>query len=446
MDNFTCVDRIRDKQNRIVRYVLLNTNTHKFVKVEPDNLKNALRNKKINVLNLQVTSDNRLLLKEAKFQNKVDKSNEKYEDNIHIHKHLEDKVDKLMQEMLKFKTSDGDGRLIKLLKLNTSGDTNTFILEINNEDKPILTFRYRKNILDTTGKTYKANVIIQLLSIKTDNKEILADSSEEFKTVIIKYNTETKKLDYDIERLTKDFIEYIAIECLELCKKYGITSNDIKNERTKLLSNLRKTGIKCTVNGLAVLSLVGLLTGCGSVPQTEVNQPVVSGQSVQQNYRTYECDYHTLNLFRTRIITEVDGQKVTIEGNIVKLIEDPLVMKDADGNILAEASDKYNIIDNDDHSILVDGQIEVVMSGEFNLIGKSYKLYNKDGEQFGAFERSVIGFGATIKDMNNNLIAEYSKSIIGDYTIKVYDNDYISDKGALMTTAAFVSDDIYDSR
>ena len=186
------------------------------------------------------------------------------------------------------------------------------------------------------------------------------------------------------------------------------------------------------------ISCIGLM-GCGSTATV----PVTPSTTVQatQSYRTYSCDYKTLSL-NTKITTNLDGDEVTIKGNIFRLFTDPLTMVDAKGTILAEATDAYNLITEDDHTIIIDGEVDVIMCGNFNLIGKSYKLYDKEGNQIGNFTRNKLtSMGAKITDMDGNVIAEYSRGLLmNDFTVTINDNDKMSDKSVLLIMASFVSD------
>ena len=160
---------------------------------------------------------------------------------------------------------------------------------------------------------------------------------------------------------------------------------------------------------------------------------------------TYDCDYHTLSL-KTYITTNYNGREVEISGNLVKLVTDPLTMKYRDsGEIIAYADDKYHILDQDTHNITVNDELEVCVDGDFNIIGESYTLYNAQGEYIGKATFSVWGYSGTIYDANDNIIATFSKNIIDDYTVYIYQNDVLSDESILMLTASYMSDAKYDS-
>jgi len=170
-----------------------------------------------------------------------------------------------------------------------------------------------------------------------------------------------------------------------------------------------------------------------------------SGKSAGTNGRKYECDYHTISL-NTEISTQIDGVEVTISGNLFKFVTDPLKMTDPSGNVLASADDSYNIISQDDHSIVVDGEFEVCIAGNVDIIGESYDLYDHNGIKVGYAEFSAFGYSGGIYDVNGKVAADYSRAFaMNDYTVTVYDNNICSDKAMLMLVASYVSDYHYDN-
>ena len=60
--NYTCIKRVRTSSNKIIKYKLQD-NTGKIIEVYPKELKQAIRENKITVVNLTLTSDNKLLYK-----------------------------------------------------------------------------------------------------------------------------------------------------------------------------------------------------------------------------------------------------------------------------------------------------------------------------------------------------------------------------------------------
>ena len=185
---------------------------------------------------------------------------------------------------------------------------------------------------------------------------------------------------------------------------------------------------------VAILMLVGL-SACGSTSNTEVNT---------ENAHVYECDYKSLNI-NTKITTTLDGEEISIVGNIFRLFTDPLTVKDSKGNILGYAGDVYGIISQDDHGIYIGDSFDINMCGNVDLWGESYKLKDSEGNVVGTVEFNMSNTGGTIKDANGNLIAKYSSALfMNDYTVTIYDNDVCSDMSILMIVASYVSDYMAD--
>lgn len=449
MSNFICIDRKRDKNGNIVEYSIQNTDTKLVSRVSPQYVKCVIQNGQAIVQNLTLTSDGRLILSNDKFQKSVENPKFKRVPSVESEA-LERQVDRFMCDLLSFRYSKNTSKVLRATNFNPKGDENTATLLVNTEligsNKPVeIMLRYRKVSRKYRGSSCAVSVIIQVLGIGYQGNLAYTTNNSELKLTGMLYNSIDCKLQYDISKYGKDFLDFVARECMRLCERnINVKKPQVKHTVDGLLKSFRKRGIQLGVSTMIILCCTGMLTGCGST--LNAYSEVDSGTEATENCRVYECDYKTLAL-NTKIVTEVDGETVTIKGNIFRIVTDPLVMVDSDGNVLGEATDTYKFLTNDDHAILIDGQVDVVMSGDFNIIGKTYQLYDKDGNQIGKFERSVmLGLSATIKDIDGNLIAEYSKlSFFNDYTVKIYDNDKMSDKSVLLIMASFVSDDMADS-
>ena len=178
------------------------------------------------------------------------------------------------------------------------------------------------------------------------------------------------------------------------------------------------------------------LSACGSTTSIGTNT---------ETGRVYECDYKSLNI-NTKITTTLDGEEISIVGNIFRLLTDPLTVKDSKGDVLGYAGDAYGIISQDDHGIYVGDSFDINMCGNVDLWGESYKLKDSEGNVVGTVEFNMSNTGGTIKDANGNLIAKYSSALfMNDYTVTIYDNDVCSDMSILMIVASYVSDYKADS-
>jgi len=161
--------------------------------------------------------------------------------------------------------------------------------------------------------------------------------------------------------------------------------------------------------------------------------------------RVYKCDYKSLSI-NTKITTTLDGEKISITGDIFRLFTDPLTVKDSKGNILGYAGDVYGIVSQDDHGIYVGGEFIVNMCGNVDLWGESYKLKDSNGNVVATAEFNASNTRGNIRDIKGNLIATYSSSFfMNDYTVTIYDNNICSDLSILMIMASYVSDYMADS-
>jgi len=185
---------------------------------------------------------------------------------------------------------------------------------------------------------------------------------------------------------------------------------------------------------LLIVLLVINLVACGDV---ETNT---------DNGRIYKCDYKSLNL-NTKITTTYNGNEITISGNILKILTDPLTVKDSTGNVIGYAGDVFGFISQDDHGIYVDNTFEINMCGNVDLWGESYKLKDGNGNVVGTVEFNVTNTSGSIVDTSGNLIATYSSPLMAnDYTVTIYDNNVCSDLAILMIMSSYVSDFKADAR
>lgn len=67
-----CIDKYRDTRGNIFGYLLVDMNNNPMT-ITPDDLKNKIKNRELNVINMTLTSDNRLIDKEI--NNKLNKAN-----------------------------------------------------------------------------------------------------------------------------------------------------------------------------------------------------------------------------------------------------------------------------------------------------------------------------------------------------------------------------------
>lgn len=188
---------------------------------------------------------------------------------------------------------------------------------------------------------------------------------------------------------------------------------------------------------LVTILMIINLSACGSTEYV--------AETNTETSRAYRCDYKSLNI-NTKITTILNGEEISIVGNIFTLLTDPLTVKDSDGNVLGYAGDAYGIISQDDHGIYIGGEFDVNMCGNVDLFGESYKLKDSEGNIIAMAQFNILNTSGSIEDTDGNLIATYSSiPYMNDYTVTIYDNNICSDMSILMIMASYVSDYMADN-
>jgi uncharacterized protein YxjI len=160
----------------------------------------------------------------------------------------------------------------------------------------------------------------------------------------------------------------------------------------------------------------------------------------------YECDVKNLRL-STDIIISRGGEKISkVTGNIFRLVEEPLTMKDMDGNKMAYAGDDYHFIAQDSHVIIADGVVAAEMVGRFKLFGEKYDIYDSDGNKMATVKFNWWDTSGEMYDPEGKLIADYSSFILfNDFDVRITDDCEIDDTTVLMIFCSYYSDQKYDS-
>ena len=195
--------------------------------------------------------------------------------------------------------------------------------------------------------------------------------------------------------------------------------------------NVRKRSVWVTV-GIIVLLLVVLrpIFGFGSL----------------EDYSEYECDVKNFR-FSTEIIIREDGEKIAkVKGNIFRIVEDPLTMRDMAGNRIAFAGDDYHFISQDSHVIIADGKVMAEMVGRVKLFGEKYDIYDSNGMKLATVEFNFTDTYGEMRDPVGRLIAEYGSFIFfNDFDVRVSPDCQLDENTVLMIFASYYSDQAFDS-
>ena len=163
------------------------------------------------------------------------------------------------------------------------------------------------------------------------------------------------------------------------------------------------------------------------------------------NYTQYDCDVKYLSL-STDIQISKDSEKIgTVSGNIFRIVEDPLTMKDTDNNRIAYAGDTYHLISQDSHVIVVGDTVTAEMVGLFKLFGERYDIYNANGEKIARAEFNYLNTGGEVYNADGTLIATYGSFVLfNDFNVKISNESNIDTNTLLMIFCSYFSDQKYD--
>lgn len=145
--------------------------------------------------------------------------------------------------------------------------------------------------------------------------------------------------------------------------------------------------------------------------------------------------------------TKTEELLFTAKGNYIRIVTDPLTLYDENGETkLGYASDEFHLISQDSHVIYTNnGERNLELVGAFQIFGDKYDIYV--GENLVArAEFNPFNTYGTIKDVNGNIIADYtSRLMFNDFTIQITNNNLFSDEELALIFASYYSDQKYDS-
>lgn len=170
-----------------------------------------------------------------------------------------------------------------------------------------------------------------------------------------------------------------------------------------------------------------------------IDFPIARAKDVVHKHK---ANVKTLNL-NTEIEVSSEGTTVyTIKGRIMRLVEDPLLMYDTEGNLIASADDSYHIIAQDTHQISVNGTgEEIKMVGKISFFDEqSYDIFVGE-EKVAVAKFNRFNTHGTIKDMSGTVMAEYTSPIIfNDYTVSITSHNIFSEEATDLIMASYYSD------
>ena len=164
------------------------------------------------------------------------------------------------------------------------------------------------------------------------------------------------------------------------------------------------------------------------------------------NYVQYDCDVKVLRLSTDIKITSNEQDIGSVTGNVFRIVEDPLTMKDPLGNELAYAGDDYHFIAQDSHTIVVEDTVIAEMGGLWKLFVNLYDIYNADGEKIAYAEFNWLNTSGELYNADGKLIATYGSFVFfKDFTVKISKECELDSTTVLMIFCSYYSDQLYDN-
>lgn len=349
-----------------------------------------------------------------------------------------------MQDLLKFNYVEGADKLLKVEKLQTERGINTFGIRVKNivpnSKDTMFWFKYAKRPSDDS---INIGVDIELLAFQVQGQSAWQVNKDGIFKIFT--NNDIKY----VAPAQLRFIDYLKTMSLQMINNMGEGSTEKKRTFVNKYTGLfKKIKFPCAA-ALCIIAACYSYFVFSQPPKT-LNTSDVAVETVvsEEEQKEIKCDYKVMSL-GTNIKMKLNNKNVKVVGSIFTgKIVDPLKMVDSDKNVIARATDEYNILNTNNHTIIVGDNVEAVMHGDFNVIGKSYKIYDGENEnQIAVFKRSLSGLGGELTDMDGNVLASYKRYPARfDFTITINDNDTFSDEAIVMILSSFVSDDIADNR
>ena len=196
---------------------------------------------------------------------------------------------------------------------------------------------------------------------------------------------------------------------------------------------MKRTNLIKLIAIIAILTVVIIIGGTQTPPRID-------------NYTQYNCDVKNFKLSTNIQISTNSKELFTVSGNILKFIEDPLTMKDTEGNKIAYAGDDYHYIAQDSHAIVVNGNVTAEMVGLVEIFGEQYDIYDTNGNKIAKANFNDLNTAGSIYDTNGKLIATYGSFVLfNDFTIKISNESTIDPNTLLMIFCSYYSDQAYDN-
>ena len=156
--------------------------------------------------------------------------------------------------------------------------------------------------------------------------------------------------------------------------------------------------------------------------------------------KIYNCNGKVLSL-NTEI--DVNDGEYTVVGNVLRLFEDPLQLKNETGKVIGTVGDNYDFITQDDH-VIETSNGQLIMKGKISLFGEHYEIV-KDDKVVAYADYNMFDTKGVIKSVEGEVVSRYSSFILmRDFEVSFNNNKILSEEEVLLIHAAYYSDKVFD--
>jgi hypothetical protein len=172
-----CTEKVRDNKGIILGYRLRDIISGQQDFLTSEQLKNAIRSNQLNVVNLTLTTDNRIVdasqNKIDSFTKKLQGKNENIQDDLAaLTRGFDNEADKLIDYSIQTQLVTAENKkLVKYLGIAPESTSNTVVLKFTKGKDVYVMLKYAVNITDYTADSYKVtnskgDIAVTILGIK----------------------------------------------------------------------------------------------------------------------------------------------------------------------------------------------------------------------------------------------------------------------------------------
>ena len=259
MGNYVCKNRIRNERGVIIGYVIQDTQTKIENVYNTSYMKSILASGKLNVQNLTLTSDGRIIMSNTPTKRFV--KTKSSSDTVAVGQ----KVTLFLHSLLLFDYDNSISNTLKCTDFNSDDKAGSFTLLVNPsllglDESVELKFKYKSVVSKYRNKenAYIVGVVIRLISVGS----IRINNTDKLDIAGMLYDTLSGRLQVDIPVRGQELITFIKNQCLHLVKtkKYADTQQ-LRRMISSLSASFEKKGIKFSLDMIQILCCIKVLVG-----------------------------------------------------------------------------------------------------------------------------------------------------------------------------------------